>query len=433
MNSNPKEDQGTSRSSALDSRLEAEIEAALGDMSLDDMLVDESPSHVSQPTVDRAAPKQDLPARSRGGRDKPAPRPTRMGTIVALHGGSAMVEFDPKTLGVCPAEHFDEPPAVGSQIEFTLDRFDETEGLYLLSLRGSVVKAEWESLEVGQHVEARCTGTNKGGLEMEIANHKAFMPAGQVDIRHVDDLDVFIGEKMPCEVMEIDRSRARIILSRKSHIAAERAKSRDELLKELEVGQTRPAIITTIKPYGAFADIGGVDGLIHVSDLSYERVNDPATVVKVGDQVDVRILKIEGDAAEPRISLGVKQLQQDPYEAGMSTMEEGATVSGRVTKLMAFGAFVEVAPGVEGLIHISELAHERINRVSQVVKPDEVVTVKVLSVDPATRRISLSLKALKDAPEQQEANLNRKDDPHMRKLKAMLGNKFGDGLKGGLG
>ncbi len=424
-------DQSPSRdneTSALDQRLEAEIEAALGDMSLDDMLVDESPSRLNQPTVDRP-----VPPRERDSSGESAPRQKRVGTIVALHGGNAMVEFDPKTQGMCPREYFDEPPALGAEMEFNLDRYDDNEGLYLLSRRGAVQKAEWESLEVGQLVEARCTGTNKGGLEMEVANHRAFMPAGQVDLRHVPDLGVFVGEKMPCEVMEIDRSRARIILSRKSHLAAERAKSRDELLGELEVGETRSAVITNIKPFGAFADLGGIDGLIHVSDLSHERVKDPESVVNLGDQVEVRVLKIEGTGDDTRISLGMKQLQQDPYEAGLQQIEEGGTVSGRVTKLMAFGAFVEIAPGVEGLIHISELSHDRINRVSQVVKPDEVVTVKILSVDADSRRISLSLKALTDAPEQQEAKLNRHEDPHMRKMKAMLGEKFGDNLKGGLG
>lgn len=400
--------QNPAAGSNVDDQLEAEIEAALGDMSVEDML-------------DFA----DRPASS-----VRAEREFKRGRVVNVYKDQVFVEFGPKSQGMCPLAQFDEPPAAGQEMEFVVERFDKNEGMLILSREGAVQKAAWESLEEGQSIEARCTGVNKGGLEMEVANHKAFMPAGQVDLRHIEDLSVFIGEKMPCEILELDKKRGRIILSRRSHMEAERAHLRDKLLDELQEGDTAQAVIRSIQPFGAFADLGGVDGLIHISDLSYQRVKHPSEVVKEGQQVEVKILKIDRDADPVRIGLGLKQTMQDPYESKAGELAEGSEATGRVTKLMPFGAFVELAPGVEGLIHISELSHERVAKVSSVVQEGEIVTVKVLAVDHAQRRISLSLKAMK--AQQERDNFNRGEDPEMRKLKAQLNAKFGDNLKGGL-
>ncbi len=391
----------------MDAKLEAEIQAALGDMSVEDML-------------DYA----DRPQTTRGERE------LKKGTVVNVHGSDVFVEFGPKSQGICPLQQFEEAPQVGERLDFVVDRFDRDEGLLMLSRQGVVRKAEWEALDVGQVIEARCTGTNKGGLEMEVAKHQAFMPAGHVDIRHIENLDVFIGEKMPCEIIEMDRQRGRIILSRRRPLEAEREHLREKLLEDLAVGQTVPAVITSIQAYGAFADVGGMDGLIHISDLSHQRIKHPSEIVKEGDQVNVAVLKIDREQDPPRIALGLKQTLEDPYAAEIEKMEVGATVSGRVTKLMAFGAFVELSPGVEGLIHISELSQERVQKVSSVVKPDEVVTVKVLSIDSEQRRVALSLKAAR--AEEEGESFSRQEDPHMAKLKAQLSKKFGE-LKGGLG
>jgi small subunit ribosomal protein S1 len=434
------------RTSGLDARLEAEIAAALGNMSIDDMLeapqtpqlrpagAEEAPADAASAPArrnDRASRGPARGARGRGG-GRESGRLSREGTVRAIHGDDVMVEFDPRTQGICKLMHFAEKPALGQSFEFMLDRYDSDDKLWVLSRRGQVQKAEWESLEVGQVVEARCTGMNKGGLEMEVANHKAFMPAGQVDVRHIADLSVFIGQKMPCEVVEVDRNKARIILSRKSIKKAEREEMRQKLLAELEPGKTLDAVITSVQPYGAFADLGGIDGLIHVSDLSHNRIKHASEVVKEGDQVRVTVLKVNLDQDPPRISLGMKQLQDDPYVTQASQIKPGDSVTGRVTKIMAFGAFVELAPGVEGLIHISELSHDRVHSVGKVVKPDEVVTVKVLSIDPESRRISLSLKALKEQ-KMMEAPPPRKEDPELARRKALLMAKFGGKLKGGLG
>lgn len=425
----------------LDAKLQDEIEAALGDMNLEDMM-DSAASE--QPKPSSAPPASSMASRMRERATQQ--QTTRTGTIVAVHGNEVMVEFGPKSQGMCSLDQFEQAPPLGESMEFILQRYDKDDGLYVLSRRGKpAAKSEWDSLAVGQTVEARCTGVNKGGLELEIANHRAFMPAGHVDLRHINELDVFIGEKMPCEVIELDRKRGRIILSRKSHLEAERRELRSQLLAELEVGQVRPAVIIRLQPYGAFADLGGIDGLIHVSDMSYERIGHPKEVVKEGDQVEVKILKIDLDADPIRISLGLKQLQTDPVKAAINELEEGATVTGKVTRLAQFGAFVEVSQGVEGLIHISELSHEHVKKPSHVVKPDEVVTVKVLSIDPKKRRIGLSLKALQEPSGGAGAGRGgrkadgggveplREEDPHLRKLKAQLSRKFGDNLKGGIG
>jgi small subunit ribosomal protein S1 len=353
------------RTSSYDAELEREIEAALGGLSVEDL---EGAS---------SAPKN----ASRG-------RQVRQGTIIRVHAGDVFVEFGPRSQGVCPLSQFlqtgdQQPPVVGSERGFVVERFDPYEGLSILSLEGAVQKADWGTLEVGQIVEARCTGMNKGGLEMEIAHHRAFMPAGQVDVRHVADISVFLGEKFPVQIVELNKDKDRLVVSRKAVVAVERAEQREKLL-------------------AVFADIGGVDGLIHVSDLAHERVKNPADVVKVGQVVQVRVLKIDDAQSPPKIGLGLKQLVADPGVAALQSLEPGATVTGRVTKTMPFGAFVEIAPGVEGLVHISEISHDRIPTVESALRKDEVVTCKVLGVDGGKKRISLSIKALVEPPARPE-------------------------------
>ncbi len=411
----------------LDERLSEEIEMALGDMSIDDLL-----------DVEERKPQRGRSSSSPGGRGGAATSPQRdrrTGTIMQVHGNDVFVEFSARSQGVCPLALFPEPPALGQQMEFIVERYDKEDGLLILSREGTVRKAEWESLEAGQIVEARCVGVNKGGLDMEVANHRAFMPAGQVDIRFHQDLSVFVGQKLACEVKEVDRTRGggRIVLSRRAALEVERSHLRMKLLSTLEVGQTMPAVITSIQAYGAFADLGGTDGLIHVSDLAWERIKHPSEVGKEGQQVMVKVLKIDtsGGQDPPKIGLGMKQTLENPTIAARAALKEGDTVQGRVTKIMPFGAFVELSPGVEGLVHISELSNDRIHDVRQAVKPDEIVPVKILSIDPAGKKISLSIKQTR---ERQEQVAQRKEDKKMDNLRGQLNKKWGAiPLKGGLG
>ena len=394
--------------SPMDPALEAEIEAALGEMSIAD--IDGPPA--KEPTT-------------RGG------RPEREGTVVQVRGQDVLVEFGPRTSGVCPLSAFDAPPALGAKLTFTIERRDLDDDLLILSRKGSISKAKWTDIAQGQVIEAMCTGTNKGGLEMDVSGHKAFMPAGQVDLRHIPDLSDFVGKKLACEVMELDRGRDRMVLSRRSVLYAERKEKRDTLMATLQTGQSFDGVVTSVQQYGVFVDIGGVDGLVHVSDMSWDRIKNPSDLVKEGDAVRVQVLKVDLEKDPPRIGLGMKQLVSDPFTAATGDLQEGAIVSGTVTKLAAFGAFVKIAEGIEGLVHISEMAHKRISRPNQVVQEGEVVEVKILKIDPDTKRIGLSIKQTKgDGGGGEGSGSTRPEDPAIRKLRA----KFGDGpLKGGIG
>ena len=391
----------------LDPALQAEIDAAIGESSFEDLLEEDAKTSGES-----------------GGRGA---RPRREGTVVSTRDAEVLIEFGPKLQGVCPLSHFKEPPAPGTKETFVIERQDAGDGMLVCSLRGGVQKAQWDTIEVGQVIEARCTGTNTGGLEMEVAGHAAFLPAGHVALHHVPDLTVYVGQKLPCQVMELDRTRNRMVLSRREMLEAERAEARATLLETLEPGQVLDAVVTRIQPFGAFADIGGMDGLIHVSEMSWQRVQDPNHLLKVGDNVAVQVLSVDTEHDPPRIALGMKQLTTDPMLTVLDGFTEGDIVKGTVTRLADFGAFVELAEGVDGLVHISQLSNDHVKKVASVVKVGETVSVKILEVDPASRRISLSIK---QAGGEESSAAERKEDPMIAKLKA----RFGDGpLKGGIG
>jgi len=378
----------TENETKLDAQTEAEIEAAMSELS---------------ELAGAEAPK--APGKIRGPREVKGGREHRTGKVVSVGATDVFVEFGPKELGVVDITQFkDAKPAAGDQLEVVVQRFDAGESLYICVLPGSVQKADWEMLQVGQVVEARVSGTNKGGLELEVASHRAFMPASQVDLNHIADLGVYVGEKITCMIQKIDRRGAgNIICSRREILMKEREGAMEKLKESLKVGDTLEGTVRKIMDFGAFVDLGGVDGLIHINDLAHERINHGAKnierFVTEGSKVSVQILKLDWD--ENRIGLGMKQLQADPYSAVASEVVEGAEVTGKVTKIMDFGAFVEVAPGVEGLVHISELDWKRVNAVGDVVQEGEVVQVQVLSVNADDRKISLSMKQLKERPQQE--------------------------------
>jgi small subunit ribosomal protein S1 len=375
----------------------------------------------------------------KGPRVVAAGREYRTAMVVSVGPTDIFLEFGPKSLGVLPKAQYKEGqelPAVGAQVEVAVDKFEPAENIYLCSLPGSVVKADWENLEIGQTVEGKVVGVNKGGLDLEVAGHRAFMPASQVSLDRIPDLSVLVGEKLTCQVSQIDkRGRGNIVLSRRDILEQERRQRSAKLKETLKEGDTLEGTVRKIMPFGAFVDIGGVDGLVHISDLTYDRVGFGegaiAKHVKEGQKVSVRVLKIEWneeDVKKSRISLGMKQLAADPFQTAAADIKEGAEVGGKVTRLAEFGAFVELAPGVEGLVHVSEIAHRRINHPQDVLKVDEVVRAQVLKIDPGTRRISLSIKALTPAPERAGKKDDRtpkrsieeitKETPALRRLRA---------------
>lgn len=385
------------------SDLDKEVEAALGGASIEDLMAQAvSKGTPSGPTLDPSRPV-------RGGRpgardhhrgEHVAPDNIKRGKVSAIREGNVFVDLGGKSQGICPLEQFDEIPAtddtgarraveVGQEHEFVFKGYDSREGLVILARRGAVVHGPWETLQPGDVVEAQVTGVNKGGLELRVNNARAFMPAGQVDTKFNPDLSVFLNQRFTCVVTKVDREDHNIILSRRTLLEQEEAKNAEKTWGELSVGQIREGTVRSVQPYGAFVDLGGVDGLLHVSAMSHTRVTDPKKIVKEGDKVQVMVIGV--DREKKRVSLGLKQLTKDPWETVSQDFPVGTVISGQVKKIMEFGAFVELAPGIEGLVHISQISTKRIGKVSEVVKEGDIVKAKVLAVDTDKRRVSLSM------------------------------------------
>ncbi|MFM9959550.1 MAG: 30S ribosomal protein S1 [Phycisphaerales bacterium] len=336
----------------------------------------------------------------RGPRVVQSGREHRTGRVVSVGPDDIFIEFGPKELGVITRIQFkdEELPKVSDNLEVVVDRFEKDENLFICSRPGQVTKADWELLEPGQIVDAMCTGVNKGGLELEVAKHRAFMPKGQVDVHFIEDLSGFVGQKLTCKVTKVDRAGGgNILLSRKDVVAAERREKVKKLKETLHEGEVLEGTVKKVMPFGAFIDVGGMDMLCHVSDLSHDRIGKPEDVVKEGQTVRVKVLKLDWE--NERHAVGMKQLMDNPFTVALKDIAEGSVVQGTVTKLAEFGAFVKIAEGVEGLVHISEMAWKRVGKASDVLQPKQVVSVKVLKLDPDSRKISLSIKQTQEQPQ----------------------------------
>lgn len=324
----------------------------------------------------------------------------KRGRIARVQNDDVFVDLmgpDGKLQGVVPLKQFDRPPRIGSIMDFVLDRIDEAEGLVFLSREGAISVLAWDQLVRGTHVEARVVATNKGGLELEMAGSiRAFMPASQIDIRHVNELEPFVGQKLSAAVQEVDRRGKRVLLSRRRFLERQRAIKRETLLKELEVDQVREGTVTSVVPYGAFVDLGGIDGLIHISDMSYERVDKPQDVLAPDQHVTVKVLKI--DQGGERIRLGLKQIEPDPWDGVTDRYKKGDQVSARIVRLADFGAFVELEAGIEALLPLSEMSWKRIGKPDHVGKVGDVLKLAILQIDPGKRRMSMSLKQVQGDP-----------------------------------
>jgi small subunit ribosomal protein S1 len=478
--------------------------------------------HVS--TQESTKPKTELPDEQQTGRpapDKPASGlpaagpngnrsarqsgPPRYGTqlhgkIVSVAQDAVAVDVGRNRRALVPADQFDavEPPETGREIEVIVLDGDDNDSLRA-NLKGAFIPAQENRLTPGILVDGKITGMIKGGLEVQLGNHRAFMPASHVDTSRIKDISVFLGRQERCEVIEMDPEHKNIIVSRKKAIERDRAHNRTRILKQLEVGQIRQGIVRNLTEYGAFVDLGGVHGLVHISDLSWTPVDNPADVVQTGDEVSVKVLKVNKergrvslgvkqampdpwsgieqrhppgsrlkvrvvkladfgafaevekgvngliplgemswnhrpaqagdvvtvgddydvvvinvDAKRRRIGLSIKQTSEDPWANVQSKFAPDTIVTGEVTKILEFGALVELSKGIEGMIHISELSHQRVRSAEDVVKVGDSVTVKVLSVDPKKRRIALSIKATAEpaaepaAPEKPSGKKKRK-------------------------
>ena len=334
------------------------------------------------------------------------PGQRKKGRIVGIHGKDVFVEVPGgRSQGVLPLQQFEgRMPPIGEEVEFDVERYDAANGLLVLTREGAAqAVTDYSSIALHMIVEARVTGTNKNktGLTVEVNGIKGFLPASQLDLYRVEDLDQFLNQRLKVQVVELNPEERNLIVSRRALLERERAQKAEEFWANIAEGQVRKGIVKSLKPFGAFVDLGGADGLIPVSEFSWQRVNDLSEFVKVGQEVQVMVARVDRDAR--KIGLSVKQLTTSPFDEFATRVKPGARLTGKVTRTAEFGAFVELEPGIEGLIHVSELSTQRIRRVRDVVQEGQPVNVEVLSVDPATRRIGLSLKAIAQEKEGEEA------------------------------
>ncbi len=327
------------------------------------------------------------------------------GTVVRVDKDEVLVDIGYKSEGVIPVSELSIRRSVNPADEVTLgDEIDalvltkeDAEGRLILSKKRARFELAWKAIEQaaesGDPVNGRVIEVVKGGLILDLGV-RGFLPASLVDIRRVQDLDEFMGQELRAKVIELNRSRNNVVLSRRAVLEEERKEQRQQILDKLQPGDVVEGQISNIVDFGAFVDLDGMDGLIHISELSWSHVNHPSEVLDIGQTVEVKVLDIDRD--RQRISLGLKQTQSDPWQQVMESYHENDVVEGRVTKVVTFGAFVEILPGVEGLVHISELAQHHVENPREVVSQGQPVNVKIIEVDGERRRLSLSLKRVED-------------------------------------
>jgi predicted RNA-binding protein with RPS1 domain len=361
----------------LTPELEQELAAALGDLPVEALLVGDSAQSAA------------------GGELEPESR--HRARIVMVHRDDVFLDLGGRRQGILSARSFVEPPEAGAVVEVIVSRFDPAEGLYTVTLPGGAVHVEdWSQVSEGMVVEARVTGHNKGGLECEVSQLRGFIPASQMSLYRVEDMSQFVGQKFACVVTEANPDKRNLVLSRRAVLEREKAESKANLLATLEVGQLREAVVRSLQEFGAFVDLGGIDGLIHISQLSWDRIRHASEVLEVGQKVKVKIQKIDPETG--KIGLAFRDLAENPWSGAAQKYAPRSKVQGTVSRITEFGAFVRLEAGIEGLIHISELAHKRVFRAGDIVQEGQTVEVLVLSVDAEQQRIGLSLKALEARP-----------------------------------
>ena len=392
-----------------------------------------------------------------------APETKLTGKVARVHGDSVFVDlgshlqgvvplkqFEPKTSPTAPApaapaegeaaevaqsdekaDPASHAPEVGTDLEVVVARYNTDEGIYDLTLPTAAVDVgNWDEVEAGQTVEVTITGKNKGGLECTVSGIRGFMPMGQISVYRVENPEEYVGQRLTAVITEANRSKKNLILSHRAVMERERSAKKDQLLAELAPGQIRDGVVRSLRDFGAFVDLGGVDGMIHVSKLSWDRVSHPKDVLSEGQAVKVKVEKV--DSKTGKIALSYREMVENPWDKADQKYAIGSVVKGKVSKIMDFGGFVKLEPGVEGLIHISELDHKRIHRTSDVLSEGQEVEAKVLSVDMGKQRIALSMKALMAAPVKEE-KLADEDMPLPADAPKAPRKKGNKNLKGGIG
>jgi small subunit ribosomal protein S1 len=372
------------------------------------------------------------------------------GKIVKIEDDKAYVDVGYKYDGIIPLrelsalsiEHASDAVSIGQEVECKVSNINDSKETMTLSKRAIDSVNAWEQLnakfESGEVFEAVVADVVKGGLVVDVGV-RGFVPASMVERHFVDDFSDYKGRTLRFKVKEIDQENNKVILSQKDVLDAEFQVKKQQMISEIKVGQLMEGSIQRLTTFGAFVDLGGIDGLVHVSEISWSHVEKPSDVVKEGDKVQVRVLKVE--PANDRISLSIKQAQPGPWEQVDNNFKTGEIVEGTVRRIAAFGAFVEIAPGVEGLVHISQISHKHIGTPHEVLKEGQTVQVKILEINLEDKRVSLSIKETEEAPpaterpERQERQGRREPrDPNAdaytnESFNVTLGDKFGDLLK----
>ena len=397
----------------LEDDLASEFEEALGDVEIDALL------DASVPAKAEAA-------------IEPGTRIT--GTVIRVGADTAFIDLGARRQAALKLVDLDPEsfPTVGDSIDVTVGSRNEEDGLYEVALANRAVSVDdYSQIEAGMIVAARVVAANKGGLEADVAGLRGFIPASLVSVWRVENLEELVGQTLECLVTEIVPSARRLVLSRRAVIERQAADAKVKLLETLEVGSLLDGIVRSVRDFGAFVDIGhGVEGLVHVSELSWERVANAADILQPGQKVRVVVKRI--DRQTGKIGLSARDLVESPWKRAGDKYHVGATVQGTVSRIAQFGAFVRLEPGVEGLVHISELASRHIRSVADVVREGQTVECRVLTVDPDEQRMSLSIKALAPAPAAQQAGEPETELPEEPAPPPAAKKRTGP-LKGGLG
>ncbi|MEM9411871.1 MAG: S1 RNA-binding domain-containing protein, partial [Planctomycetota bacterium] len=372
--------------------IDAEIEAAIGNVSMESLMGGASEEESSLEFNSRVK-----------------------ASVTKIHGDNVFVSLKGRFEGIVSLSQFKSEPSEGQLIEVVVKNRNEEDGLYEVSIPGSTVAVgDWDDINVGDIVEARISGSNTGGLEAMINNLRAFIPASQIDRFRVEKFGEYVNQKLECIVTEVNPAKKKLVLSRRAILDREFEEKRKELLASITVGDAYDGTVTKIMDFGAFVDIGGVEGLVHVSKLSWDRVTNPKDVVTEGEKVKVKIEKINEETG--KLSLSIRDTIEHPWDGIESRHAANEMVKGTVTKLSEFGAFVKLEPGVEGLVHISEIAHHRVVKVSNHVNRGDEVEVKILSIDTQKQKMSLSIKATQTAPVTPEKQKKEEVDEPIREL-----------------
>jgi small subunit ribosomal protein S1 len=329
------------------------------------------------------------------------------GEVVKIDRDEVLLDIGYKSEGVIPSKELsirhdvdpNEVVKVGDRLEALVLQKEDKEGRLILSKKRAQYERAWGKIEEvmnsGQTIKGPVIEVVKGGLILDIGL-RGFLPASLVDLRRVRDLHPFVGTELEAKIIELDRNRNNVVLSRRAFLEESQSEGRKTFLQSLQKGERRKGTVSSIVNFGAFVDLGGVDGLVHVSELSWKHVDHPNEVVAVGQEVEVEVLDV--DLERERVSLSLKATQEDPWKEFERTSKAGSIITGQVTKLVPFGAFVRVAPGIEGLVHISEISHEHVDAPESVLTVGDEVQVKVIDVDVTRRRVSLSMRQVAAAP-----------------------------------